>query len=87
VLIAQRVRPAPCVHANLKVPVSSSRASTGAPMNAPTSTGTANIRLDTVCAPLLCSAELSPPQYALVNSCRSCWHLDAAAGWQAATVA
>jgi len=62
VLTAQRVRPAPWVHANLKVPVSSSRASNGAPMNAPTSTGTANIRLDTVCAPPLCSTELLPPQ-------------------------
>src|SRR5690242_13883663 len=34
--IAQRDRPMPWVQANRKVPVSSSRASTGAPANAPT---------------------------------------------------
>ena len=37
---AQRHRPKPWVQANRKVPVSSSRASTGAPANAPISTGT-----------------------------------------------
>ena len=37
----QRHRPKPWVQANRKVPVSSSRASTGAPANAPISAGTA----------------------------------------------
>src|SRR6516225_9893627 len=37
----QRVRPKPWVQAYRKVPVSSSRASTGAPTNAPISAGTA----------------------------------------------
>ena len=60
--IALARRPAPCVHANRNVPVSSSRASSGAPMNAPSSTGTANSRLDTVCAPPLWSTDPLPPQ-------------------------
>ena len=43
--IANRARPKPWVQAYRKVPVSSSRASTGAPANAPISTGTSCIKM------------------------------------------
>ena len=61
VLTAHRPRPAPWVQANLNVPVSNSRASSGAPTNAPSSTGSANIRLETVCAPPLWITRPAPP--------------------------
>ena len=48
---AQRARPKPWVQMNRNVPVSSSRASTGAPTNAPISTGTSCSRTDVICAP------------------------------------
>ena len=60
-LTAQRTRPHPWVQANRNVPVSSSRASSGAPRNAPSTTGTTSIRLETVCAPPACIALLPPP--------------------------
>ena len=69
------------------MPVSSSREISGAPTNAPSSTGTTNIRLETVCAPPLCSAESWPPQYVEEKVWASCWRLTAAAGWQAVTAA
>ena len=46
----QRHRPKPCVQANRKVPVSSSRASNGAPANAPISAGTACRKMLTMIA-------------------------------------
>ena len=49
----QRSRPMPWVQAYRKVPVSSSLASTGAPMNAPISTGT-------TCRAMLTRIALSP---------------------------
>jgi hypothetical protein len=50
---AQRPRPKPWVQAYRKVPVSSSRASTGAPANAPISAGTA-------CRPMLTMIAVTP---------------------------
>jgi len=44
----QRSRPMPWVQANRKVPVSSSRASTGAPANAPISAGAACRKILTI---------------------------------------
>ena len=52
----QRHRPMPWVQANRKVPVSSSRASTGAPANAPISAGTACRRTLTTIAVVAVSA-------------------------------
>ena len=43
--IVRRTRPTPCVQAYLKVPVSSSRARSGAPANMPRSTGRSCIRM------------------------------------------
>ena len=85
---AQRTRPHPWVQANRNVPDSSSRATTGAPRNTPSSTGTTSIRLETVCAPPADRAPVPPPpQYCPLKSCASCWHTPELAGRQLATLA
>ena len=73
---AQRHRPKPWVQANRKVPVSSSLASTGAPTNAPISTGT-------TCRMTPFATKVSMPLKVLTRF----WQAGEAAGWQAIAAA
>ena len=73
-----RTRPKPCVQAYRNVPVSSSLASTGAPANAPISTGARFIRIRTV---------LAIVQSVLVSALARFSQAAAPAPWQAASTA
>ena len=74
----QRTRPKPWVQAYRKVPVSSSRASTGAPAKAPISAGARFIRIRTV-FPIVQSVLLKP--------LFRVWQASELNGWQAVRTA
>src|ERR1017187_6096341 len=74
---AQRSRPQPWVQANRNVPVSSSRASSGAPTNTPTSTGITSRMTATSTAVL----------WSLTNGWAVTSQAADPAGWQAVTAA